>query len=182
MMIDAYQHHKPIQVISDYTVFICFYLFYSHWMSLVTNHIKPYKWYEEGVWSDQFPYYLLIRKWSFSAWSGSTPGWRLLVDICMPHAPPFPRVGAWTFVSTVFSLLVYDKSSFFISPHAMPFYRSTPGWILLGWHMLIIFCEHGAHRQDVQTQGQPEGSELQKEAGINYVQWVSFEVDWSGVN
>ena len=116
MMINVYQHHKQIQMISDFTVFMCFYLFHSHWMSLVTNHIKPYKWYEEGVWSDQFPYYLLIRKWSFSAWWGSTPGWRLLVDICMPHAPPFPRVGAWTFVSDVLFLLVYEKSSSLIIP------------------------------------------------------------------
>ena len=28
------------------------------------------------------------------------------------------------------------------------------------------FLENGAHCQDVQTQGQPEGSELQQEAGI----------------
>ena len=73
--------------------------------------IKPYEWYVEGVWSDQFPYYLLIRKWYFSSWWRSTPGWRFLVDSCMPHGLPFPRVGTWTFVSHVFSLLVYEKSN-----------------------------------------------------------------------
>ena len=28
------------------------------------------------------------------------------------------------------------------------------------------FLEHGAHCQDVQTQGQPDASELQQEAGV----------------
>ena len=96
-----------------------------------------------GFWrcisNDQFPYYFLIRKWYFSAWWRSTPGWRLLVDSCMPHGLPFPRVGAWTFVSDVFSFLVCEKSSSLIIPMQCHFIEAPRD----GFYLVDTCVSHG---------------------------------------